>query len=188
MTLEEQRRTLVVTKVAGGGLAVAEAAAPMGRPERQLWRLRAACEREGAAGVVHGNRGRASPRRPAQDRRARILDLVAGRYAGVNDTHLAELPAEREGITIGRSSLQRLPRSASRPSPHRRRPPRQRSRRERMPAAGLLLQIDGSRHDWLDGRCHVPAMPIDQTFRLDTHAEAGCRVVRSRSALPASRR
>jgi len=109
MTLEEQRRTLVVTKVTGGGLAVAEAAALMGRPERQLWRLRAAYEREGPAGVVHGNRGRASPRRLAQDRRARILDLAARRYAGVNDTHLAELSAEREGITIGRSSLQRLP-------------------------------------------------------------------------------
>ncbi len=152
MTLEEQRRAMVLTKVASGELTVAEAASadgPLGAAALALaCRLRA----EGPAGLVHGNRGRASPRRLSEDRRARILELAAGRYAGVNDSHLAELLAEREGITIGRSSLQRLLRSASRPSPHRRRPPRHRSRRERMPAAGLLLQIDGSRHDWLEGR------------------------------------
>ena len=53
---------------------------------------------------------------------------------------------------IGRSSLQRLLRAAGRPSPRRRRAPRHRSRRDRMPAEGLLLQLDGSRHDWLGDR------------------------------------
>src|SRR4030042_312880 len=39
-----------------------------------------------------------------------------------------------------------------RPSPRRRRAPRPRSRRERRPRPGMLLQLDGSDHDWLEGR------------------------------------
>ena len=60
--------------------------------------------------------------------------------------------AEEEGIVIGRSSLRRLLRAHGIASPRRRRPPRYRSRRERMAQAGLLVQVDGSRHDWLEGR------------------------------------
>ena len=37
-------------------------------------------------------------------------------------------------------------------SPHRRRAPKRYRRRERYPKEGMLLQIDGSRHDWLEGR------------------------------------
>ena len=53
---------------------------------------------------------------------------------------------------ISRAALRRLLRAAGLASPRRRRRPRHRSRRDRMPQAGLLLQIDGSRHDWLEGR------------------------------------
>ena len=68
------------------------------------------------------------------------------------NTHLAELLAEREGIAISRPSLQRILRAAGLASPRQRPRPRHRSRRERMAAEGLLLQLDGSRHDWLEGR------------------------------------
>jgi hypothetical protein len=84
--------------------------------------------------------------------RDRIVELARTRYDGTNDSHLAELLAEHEGIVIGRSSLQRLLRGAGLASPRRRRPARHRSRRDRMPQEGLLLQTDGSRHDWLEGR------------------------------------
>jgi transposase len=152
MTSREQARTMVLIRVAGGELTVAEAALLLRLSERQVWRLRAAFERDGPAALVHANRGRSSSRRLADSTRARILELAAGRYAGINDSHLAELLAEHEEIVIGRSSLQRLLRAAGRPSTRRRRAPRHRSRRDRMPAEGLLLQLDGSRHDWLGDR------------------------------------
>ena len=106
----------------------------------------------GIEGVVHGNRGRSSPRRLAAATRERIVELAKTRYRGVNDSHLAELLAEDEAIGIGRSSLQRLLRRSGVGAVRRRRPPKYRSRRERMPQAGLLVQIDGSPHDWLEGR------------------------------------
>ena len=152
MTSREQRRAWVLTRVLKAELTMTEAAETLGLSERQLWRLRAAFERDGPSGLVHGNRGRPSGRRLDAALRDRIVDLRRTTYADVNDTHLAELLAEREDIEVSRPSLQRILRAAGLASPRRRRPPRHRSRRERMAAEGLLLQLDGSRHDWLEGR------------------------------------
>ncbi len=152
MSHTEQRRTWVLTRLLSGELTLTEAAELLGLTERSIRRLRARLGCQGPAGLVHGNRGRVSPRRLPDAVRERILELAADEYAGLNDSHLADLLAEREGITIGRSSLQRLLREAGRPSPRKRRSPRHRRRRDRMPREGLLLQTDGSRHDWLEGR------------------------------------
>ena len=56
---------------------------------------------------------------------------------------------EREGIDIDRSTLRRILVSAGLNSPRRRRPPKHRVRRQRMPQAGMLIQMDGSYHRWL---------------------------------------
>ena len=152
MTSREQRRAWVLTRVVKHELTMTEAAAMVGLSERQLWRLRVAFERDGPGGLVHGNRGRPSGRRLPAALRARVIDLRLTTYGDVNDTHLAELLAEREGIEISRPSLRRILRAAGLASPRHRRAPRHRSRRPRMPAEGLLLQLDGSRHDWLEGR------------------------------------
>jgi len=117
MSRTDQRRTWVLTKVLAGELTVAEAAELLGLSERSVYRPRARLERMGPAGLVHGNRGRVSPRRLDGTTRRRILELAEGRYAGLNDSHLAELLAEREGIVIGRSSLRRLLRGAGRSAP-----------------------------------------------------------------------
>ena len=152
MTSTEQRRAWVLARFLGGELTLAEASGLLGLSGRSVRRLRARLEREGPAGLVHGNRGRPSPRRLPDGTRARILTLATGTYAHVNDTHLVELLAEHEGIEVSRPALQRLLRAAGRASPRRRRAPRHRSRRDRMPREGLLLQTDGSRHDWLEER------------------------------------
>jgi transposase len=152
MTSREQQRAQVLTRLLVGEVTAAEAAVLLGLSERQVFRLRAGYERDGPAALVHGNRGRASSRRLDPGLAARIVELARTTYEGVNDCHLAELLAEHEGITISRSSLRRLLRRSGRPSPRRRRAPRHRSRRDRMPQAGMLLQVDGSRHDWLEDR------------------------------------
>jgi transposase len=141
----------MVARVLTGERTMAEASVELGLSERQLWRLRAALVGDGPAGLVHGNRGRASPRRIEPDRRAQIIELQDS-YGPINDTHFCELLAEREGIVIGRETLRTILRSEGIASPRRRRPPRYRSRRPRMDAEGTLLQLDGSRHPWLEER------------------------------------
>lgn len=152
VTTKDQQRIETLSHWLSGALTVAEAAALLGRSERTAWRLRAAFRAGGVDRLVHGNRGRASPRRLPAATRARIIELARTRYRGVNDSHLAELLAADEGIVIGRSSLRRLLRAAGLASPRKRRPPRYRSRRERMAQAGLLVQLDGSPHPWLEDR------------------------------------
>ena len=149
MSVTEQRRALALTRVVAGELAPGDAAAALGCSERHLWRLLARFRAAGPAGLVHANRGRASGQRVPEAVRERLLALARGRYAGANDTHLAELLAEREGIALSRSSVRRILRAEGIPSPRRHRAPRHRSRRARMAAEGLLLQLDGSRHNWL---------------------------------------
>jgi len=153
LTTEEQRRVRILTHLVGDDLAIEEAAELLGVSVRHAWRLRRRFLAEGAAALVHGNRGRPSPRRIDAALRARVVEL-AGKdgYRGANDTFLAELLAEHEGIDLSRPSLGRILRAAGRASPKKRRSPRHRSRRERMPRAGMLVQVDGSRHDWLEGR------------------------------------
>jgi len=121
----------------------------MSLSQRQERRLRHAFLRDGPAALVHGNRGRRPAHSLDPGLRCRVIALADGVYAGCNDQHLTELLAEREAIALSRSSVRRILRAAGRRSPQRRRAARHRSRRERMPQAGMLLQVDGSRHQWL---------------------------------------
>ena len=78
-----------------------------------------------------------------------MVHLAGTRYPGANHTHLSELLSEREGIDIGRTTLRRILVNAGLKSPRRRRPPKHRVRRQRMPREGMLIQVDGSFHPWL---------------------------------------
>ena len=78
-----------------------------------------------------------------------VVHLARTRYAGANHTHLSELLSERDGIDIGRTTLRRILIDTGLNSPRRRRPPKHRVRRQRMPREGMLIQMDGSHHPWL---------------------------------------
>ena len=107
----------------------------------------------GVAALVHGNTGRTPANRLPDEWRARLVELATDEYKGVNRAHLADLLAERQAIRVPERTLRRVLAEAGVPAVRRRRPRRgHRTRRERMTQAGLLLQVDGSRHDWLEGR------------------------------------
>ncbi len=152
MSQREQGRLQVLNRVLEGWLRVADAARLLGVSERHGWRLLAGYRKEGAAALAHGNRGRKPAHTVGKDVKRRVKDLACGPYGGVNHMHLTELLAEREGLVVSRSTVRRVLTAAGVKSPRRRRPPKHRYRRERYPQEGMLLQVDGSRHDWLQGR------------------------------------
>lgn len=152
LTQKEQHRVHLLTQVQHGTLEAGVAAQLLGLSLRHLRRLLACMRQRGLAALAHGNRGRPSPRRLSEEVRARVLTLARTTYEGVNDHHLTELLAAREGLRVSRRTVQRLLRAAGIGSPRTRRPPRHRRRRERMPQAGLLVQMDGSQHPWLEAR------------------------------------
>ena len=108
MSSKEQRRAWVLSRVEAEEMGVAEAARLLGLSERSVRRLRARMRQDGPAGLVHGNRGRANPRRLDEATRTAILELVEATYFDVNDAHLIELLAEQEGVHIGRVTLRRM--------------------------------------------------------------------------------
>lgn len=152
LSQREEQRAMVLNALERGALGSGEAAALLGLTTRQVRRLRRAYRRDGPKALVHGNRGRPSPRRTPEPIRDRVKHLAQTLYAGINHQHLTELLAERDAIVLSHPTIHRILRAAGIRSPRRRRPPRHRRRRERMPQPGLLVQLDGSDHDWLEGR------------------------------------
>ncbi len=152
LTAKEQNRLQSLNGVLEKYWSMQEAAKVMGVSERHGWRILSAYRKEGAAALAHGNRGRTPANVTPQAIRERVISLAGGRYSGVNHTHLAELLAEREGIKISRSTLRRVLTEVGLSSPRRGRSPRHRYRRQRMPQEGMLLQMDGSHHRWLEDR------------------------------------
>ncbi|HEX5503151.1 MAG TPA: ISNCY family transposase [Thermomicrobiales bacterium] len=149
---DRQQRVAVVHEVAQGQLTVAAAAAVLGGSERQVWRLLAAYRRGGAGALRHGNAGRQPAHTISAAVRQRVVTLAQTTYQGCNEQHLSALLAEREGLTISRSSLRRILRAAEIGAPRQTAPAAARRRRARYPRAGMLVQIDASPHDWLEGR------------------------------------
>ena len=149
---KEQKRLLVMNELERGEITGNKAADIVGMSLRHVKRLRAAYRRDGAAALAHGNRGRKPFHTLSTENRNQILILGQSIYAGCNQQHFSELLAEREGIAVCRSTVRRILLEAGIRSTRKRRPPQHRKRRDRYPQEGMLLQIDGSPHDWLEGR------------------------------------
>ena len=124
----------------------------LGVSERQCYRIKARVKQYGVKGVVHANRGRPCKRKLKEKEVKRIVELAKGKYRGFNDHHLTEKLREQEEIELSREKIRRVLRSHGILSPRKKRTAKHRSRRERKEAEGIMLQVDGSPHDWLEGR------------------------------------
>ncbi len=142
------RRALVLARLLRGRVDRDEAMLLLGLSDRSIRRLTARFLANGPAALVHGNAGRRPANVTDPKLAARVVAFARNGYAGINDSHLSELLAEREGIVLSRASIQRILRGAGIQSPRKHRAPRFRSRRARRAAEGMLVQLDGSPHHW----------------------------------------
>ena len=163
MNQKEQARLQILNSLLAEHMTVDQAATLMGVSTRHTRRILAAYTEEGAAALAHGHRGRRAPNTTPDSIRAEVLRLARTTYSDANHTHLSELLREREGIDIARNTLRRILVGAGLLSPRRRRPPKHRVRRQRMPREGMLIQIDGSYHRWLgeDGPQFMLLLAVD---------------------------
>ena len=152
LSMKDQKRLEVISELDAGRVTGREAAELMGVSVRQARRVLAAYRKQGVEGVVHGNRGRTPATRTPEVIRDKVLTLARTVYQDYNDQHFTEELAAQHSIVLSRSTVRRIRRQAELASPRKRKAPRHRRRRERYPQAGMLLQIDGSDHDWLEGR------------------------------------
>ena len=152
LTMRDEKRLDVIQRVYRSELTVGEAALVMGLSERQCYRVKARVGKAGAKGVIHGNRGRPCKHKTKEKTVRRVLELARGKYQGFNDHHLTEKLKEQDKIELSREKVRRILRAEGIVSPRKRRGIKHRSRRERRASEGMMLQVDGSPHDWLQGR------------------------------------
>ncbi len=152
LSQKELQRVNIISSCIQGEMACARAAVLLRLSVRHIKRLKKRMREGREAALAHANRGRPSPRRLPASVRETIVALARSKYAGFNDHHLAEKLQEVEGLNLSRETVRRILRQQGLGSPRQRRAPAHRQRRPRVAREGELVQLDGSLHDWLEGR------------------------------------
>ncbi len=151
MSRKERTRLEVFSRVKAAQITKVKAAALLGLSYRQTLRAYRRYAKRGAAGLVHGLRGKASNRGHDTSHRRQVLAAYRQSYGGFGPTLAAEQMAARDDLSVDHETLRRwlvnegLWKGSRKRQQHR-------SRRDRKAHAGELVQLDGSPHDWLEGR------------------------------------
>jgi len=147
----ELKRLHIVQKVIEGSLKQTEAAEMLSLSIRQTGRITLRVKDEGAQGVVHRSRGRESNRKLPQEVKDKVLGLYRQHYRGFGPTLAQEKLLERDGLRISNETLRgwlieaELWKKKRKSKQHR----QWRPRKDRY---GEMIQMDGSKHDWFEGR------------------------------------
>ena len=165
MSQKERNRIPVMKAIGKHELNLAKAAEALGisyRQTRRIWRRYLA---QGDAGLVHRTRGRPGPRRKEKAFRDEVLACVRDRYPDFGPTLAAEYLAKEHGLKVDHETLRRWLNAEGlrKPKPRRQ---THRARRERCACLGQMVQLDGSHHDWFEGRgekCCLMVMVDDAT-------------------------
>jgi len=152
MSAEERDRSHTIRQIVETRLSQREAAERLGIGIRQVKRLVHEWKQRGDAALIHRHRGRASNNRMPETTRSEIERLLDETYRDFGPTLAAEMLAERDGIVVSRETVRRIQARLGYHRPKKRRAKRIFQLRERRARFGELVQIDGSPHDWFEGR------------------------------------
>jgi transposase len=152
MNKREITRLEIMQRLKEKRLTQKEAAGMMGISTRQVKRLWRAYRKKGAQGLVSKRRGKPSNHRLDAGVAQQALDLIKEKYEDFGPTLAHEKLTEEHHLQLSRESVRRImieegvwkPKRAKQPSAHQ--------MRERRACFGELVQIDGSDHDWFEGR------------------------------------
>lgn len=151
LSLKELKRLKVIQNVINKRITQVTAAAIIGLSERQIGRLTKAVRKEGDRGIAHKSRGKTSNRKIGEEVKEKVLRLYRDKYQDFGPT-LANEKLEEDGISISEETLriwlikEGLWKQKQKRKTHR-------QWRERKECFGEMVQMDGSHHDWLEGRC-----------------------------------
>ncbi|MHB8154721.1 MAG: ISNCY family transposase [Candidatus Omnitrophota bacterium] len=151
MSQKELKRLHVIRKAIEKGITQQGAAELLEIGERQVRRIIQRVRIEADKGVIHRSRGKLSHRATSGLIKNKILGFCRGVYSGFNPTFASEKLFERNKITISRETLRQwfitegIRYEKRKAHPHR-------QWRERKRYYGEMIQMDGSHHDWFEGR------------------------------------
>jgi len=152
MTREEIQRYQIIRKVLEDGINQQEAAEFLKLSDRQVRRVVKRVRLEGESGVVHRSRGRPGNRSIKALFKERVLRFYRASYEGFGPTLASEKLQERDGVKVNDETLRLwlIKEALWQVKHHKAR--KALSWRERKAHFGEMVQLDGSHHDWLEGR------------------------------------
>ena len=169
MTVKEADRAALIAAVVEKRVKQREAADRLGLSVRQVKRLARRCREQGAAGMASARRGAPSNRAFGAEVRLEAVRLVRERYPDFGPTFAAEKLLEEHGLALSRETLRKWMTEDGLWRPKRRREARVHQSRPRRARLGELVRVDGSPHDWFEGRgprCALIVFIDDATSRL----------------------
>lgn len=168
MGMREGDRLKVIHEVLEGKLTQRQAGHQLCRSTRQVRRLCRKVHRQGHRGIVHGLRGRPSNHQLKPGLLDEALALVKARYEDFGPTFANEKLDKLHGINISISAL-RCGMIQDGIWKTKKPKPKHRAWRERRACVGMLVQLDGSDHEWFEGRgprCVLIIYIDDATSRI----------------------
>src|SRR3972149_4251863 len=151
MSRQEAKRLHIIHQAIDQKITQAEAAIIIDLSDRQIRRMIKRIRKEGDEGICRRSRGKTSNHRIPKKIKDKTLKLFREQYGDFNLVHATEKLLEVHGITINDETL-RLWMNEAEIHYKKRRVKKHRRRRERKAHLGELVQIDGSHHDWFEGR------------------------------------
>lgn len=151
MSLEEVKRLKLVQSAIDKRITQKSVSSILGLSERQVRRLVKVVSEKGDRGIIHKSRGRPSNRRISDELRGRALSLYKERYPDFGPTLATEKLLEHDGIKISDETLRKWLIEGGFWKKRRKRSI-YRQWRPRKECFGEMVQLDGSHHDWLEGR------------------------------------
>lgn len=152
MSQKDIERNGVIKRTCEGSLKQSQAAKKLDLSTRQIKRLCKAYRQEESQGLLHRGRGKPSNRRISGAMRSQIIGLASSVYLGFGPTFMAEKLWEKNQIKIGKETLRLLLIEEGHWKVARQKRKTIHQQRERRACFGELIQIDGSPHDWFEGR------------------------------------
>jgi len=152
MSRKEIKRYQVIRKVIDKQIKQKEAAEYFGLSTRQVRRIIGRIKIEGEAGIVHKLRGKEGNRKVDASFKQKVLEIYRKNYWDFGPLLSSEKLLERDGIQVNDETLRLWLVKEGLWQLKKQRKPKDRTRRERREHIGQMVQMDGSHHDWLEGR------------------------------------
>lgn len=150
LSTKERRRMELLSRVKDGEMKLVRVAELVGLSYRQVKRIWKRYREHGDSALAHGRRGQPSNRRKDPKLRQQVLARIRERYVDFGPT-LASEELAKEQVLVDHETLRRWMLAEGLWQKRRRRQ-RHRQWRERRAHLGALVQMDGSHHDWFEGR------------------------------------
>ena len=147
----ELKRLHVIEKVLEGAIKQVEAAEVVSLSLRQIGRMVKRIRIEGERGIIHRSRGKPSNRRIPSKIRDKVIKLYRRQYEDFGPTLASEKLLERDGMRVSDETLRRWLLETG-DWKRRRKDRGHRHWRQRKHHSGEMVQMDGSHHDWFEGR------------------------------------